>query len=182
MIKKGKITLILLTLIWLTAISLLRWTWQWNLIWLWLGAFIGIFLLDVDHLLYLLVINPHELTSQRVKHLLPQKKFKEVLILIRDTVEERARMPLHNAFFQVILYVLCFFVLTSSANLFGAGLVMGMAFHLLKDEVFHLLFGREEKLKRWLFWQAKNDISDQNQKIFVVIMGLTFLALNFFLI
>jgi len=182
MFKKEKITLILLTLIWLTAVSLLRWTWQWNLIWLWLGALIGIFLLDIDHLLYLLVINPHELTGQRVKRFFQQRKIKEALILIGDTVGERDRMPLHNAFFQVILYVLCFFVLTSSANLLGAGLVMGMAFHLLKDEIFHLLLGREERLKKWLFWQAKNDISNQNQKIFVVIMGLTFVVLNFFLI
>ncbi len=182
MFKKEKITLILLTLIWLTAVSLLRWTWQWSLIWLWLGALIGIFLLDIDHLLYLLVINPHELTSQRVKRFFQQRKIKEALILIGDTVEERDRMPLHNAFFQVVLYVLCFFVLTSSANLFGAGLVMGMAFHLLKDETFHLFFGREEKLKKWLFWQLNSEVSLQGQKVYLAVMTLIFLGLNWLLI
>lgn len=182
MFKKEKIILILLTIVWLSVVSLLRWLWSWDLVWFWLGGLIGIFLLDIDHFLYLLLVNPHELTSQRVKRLLQQKKIKEALSLIESTVEEREKMPLHNAFFQVILFVLCFFVLTSSSNLFGAGLVMGMAFHMLKDEIFFLIKGQEEKLKKWLFWQAKNDISNQNQKIFVVIMTLIFVALNFFLI
>lgn len=182
MLKKEKTVLILLTLIWLAAVTLLRWNWNLDLVWLWLGGLTGIFFLDIDHLFYLLVINPYELTSQRVKRLFQQKKIKEALALIGETVEERTRMPLHNAFFQVILYILAFFTLTSSANLFGAGLVMGMAFHLLKDEVFHLLFGQEEKLKKWLFWQSNNDVSNQNQKIFVLIMALVFVALNWLLI
>jgi hypothetical protein len=182
MSKKEKISLILLTLVWLVVISLLRWSWQWSLAWLWLGALIGVFLLEIDQLFYLLIINPHELTSQRVQRLFQQRKIKEALLLINQTVAERDRMPLHNAFFQVILYVLCFFVVTSSTNLFGAGLVMGMAFHLLKDEVAYLLLKKEEKLKKWLFWQVENDISNQNQKIFVSVMALLFVILNLFLI
>lgn len=182
MFKKEKVALILLTLIWLTVVSLLRWVWSLDLIWLWLGSLIGIFLLDIDHLFYLFLINPHELTSQRVRRLFQQKKIKEALALIGDTAEEREKMPLHNAFFQVILYVLCFFVLTSSANLFGAGLVMGMAFHLLKDEIFHLLFGREEKLKKWLFWQLNSEVSLQGQKVYLAVMTLIFLGLNWLLV
>ena len=98
-----------------------------------------------------------------------------------DTTNERCRLPFHNALFQVILLVLCFFVLTSTNNLFGSGLVMGMMLHLLKDEVGELLSRQEEHLKKWLFWQISFEISFDQQKLFVVLMVLFFVFLNFLL-
>lgn len=99
-----------------------------------------------------------------------------------DTTYERQRLSFHNAFFQVILLVLCFFVLTSTNQLLGSGLVMGMMLHLLKDEVGELLNKREERLKKWLFWQVNFEISFEQQKLFVISMVLCFVALSLFLI
>lgn len=182
MLKKEFLTNLLLTLVWLLIITFLRWNWQWNLIWLWAGAFLGVFLFNLDHLFYLLFVSPHELTSQRFQRLLEQRKFKEALSLMADTTHERQRLPFHNALFQVILLVLCFFVLTSTDQLFGSGLVMGMMLHLLKDEVGELLNRHEERLKKWLFWQANFEISLDQQKLFVILMICLFVALNLFLI
>jgi len=181
MFKKEFLSHFLATITWLVIISLLRWNWYLDLIWLWLGGLLGTFLFDIDHWLYLLVVNPHELTSQRVKHLFDQKRFKEASSLVVSTTQERIRLPFHNALFQVILYILCFFVLTSTNNLLGAGLVMGMALHLLKDE-FHGLFKEEERFGDWLFWPLRVDVSRQNQKFFVILMLLIFLGLNLLLI
>jgi hypothetical protein len=140
------------------------------------------FLIDLDHFLYVLVVNPHELTSMRVRRLLDQRRFKEALILLGDTADERLRLAFHNALFQPILYVFCFFVLTSTGNLFGAGLVMAMALHLLKDEFSLILRGREEFLHRWLWWQVKTQVSLRQQKFFVILMTFIFLGLNILLI
>jgi hypothetical protein len=182
MFKKEITSHLLITLAWLIIISLLRWSWQWNLIWLWLGAFIGTFLIDLDHFIYLFFTNPHELTSQRAQRLWEQKHLKELIILTFDTSEERIKLAFHNVLFQLILLVLCFFVLTSTGNLFGAGLVMAMTLHLLKDELHEWWSGREERLKEWLFWPIKMEVSLQNQKVFLIFMLLLFVALNFFLI
>jgi hypothetical protein len=182
MLKKEFLINLLLALIWLLIVTLLRWDWQWNLIFLWLGAFLGILLFNLDHLFYLLVVSPHELTSQRFQRLLAQRKIKEALVLMFDTTFERQRLPFHNAFFQVILLVLCFFVLTSTNHLFGSGLVMGMMLHLLKDEVGELLNKQEERLKKWLFWQVDFEISFDQQKLFVILMVLFFAALSLLLI
>lgn len=182
MFKKEILNNLWLVLIWLLAVTLLRWDWQWNLVLFWLGGILGVFLFNLDHLFYLLVISPHELTSQRFQRLLEQKKFKEALVLMFDTTYERYRLPFHNALFQVILLVLCFFVLTSTNNLFGSGLVMGMMLHLLKDEVGELLSKQEERLKKWLFWQVNFEISFDQQKLFVVLMVLFFVSLSFLLI
>jgi hypothetical protein len=182
MLKREIRSHLLITFIWLLLITLLRWNWHWNLIFLWLGGLIGTFLLDLDHLLYTFFIYPQELTSIRVKQLVSQRQFKEVLILLADTQDERFRLPFHSALFQLILYVVCFFVLTSTGSLFGGGLVMAMALHLLKDE-FELLFkGRDEQLHRWLFWQVKTEISFRQQKFFVVLMLFLFIGLNILLI
>src|SRR4030042_3465080 len=169
MLKKELRNSLLLVFIWLLAITLLRWRWQWNLLGLWLGGFIGTFLIDLDHFIYLFFTNPHELTSQRVQRLWEQKHLKELVILTFKTTEERMRLAFHNALFQLILFVLCLFVLTSTGNLFGSGLVMGMMLHLLKDEVRELLSKQEDRLKKWLFWQVNFDISFNQQKLFVIL-------------
>jgi len=182
MLKREVTSHLLVTLAWLGIVTLLRWSWHWNLILLWLGGLAGTFLLDIDHLLYTLWIYPQELTSIRVRNLIEQRRFKDALILLADTHEERFKFAFHNALFQPILYVVCFFVLTSTGSLFGASLVMAMALHLLKDELEPLLLGREEYLRKWLFWQIKTEVSFYNQKLFVVLMLIVFLGLNLLLI
>ena len=137
--------------------------------------------MDIDHLIHFLITNPHELTSQRIRRLLDERRFKDALFLMADTRLERPKLALHNALFQVILWVLTFFTLTSTNNLFGAGLVMGMALHLLKDE-FQDLLTDEAYLKEWLFWQFNFEVSFDGQKIYLAVMTLTFLALNWLLI
>lgn len=182
MLKKEVRNHLLVTLVWLVVITLLRWDWQWNLILLWLGGLLGTFLIDLDHLLYALIIYPQEITSMRVKRLIDQRQFKEALVLLVDTQDERLKLSFHNALFQPILCIACFFVLTSTGSLFGSGLVMTMALHLLKDELELLLRGRGEHLRRLLFWQVKKEISLNQQKLFVMIMLLAFLGLNLLLI
>lgn len=182
MFKKKLKANLLLVFSWLIIITFLRWEWHLNFFWFWTGSLIGIFLINLDHFIYLFFTNPHELTSQRIQRLWEQKRFKELIILASETTEERTRLAFHNAFFQIILFILCFFVLTSTNSLFGIGLVMGMALHLLKDEFYDWLFNKEERLNRWLFWPLKMEVSLQNQRIFLIGMLLFFIILNFFLI
>jgi len=182
MLKKELISHLVVTLGWLVIITLWRWSWHWNLIWLWLGGLFGTYFFDLDHFLYLLIINSHELTSQRVKRLFQQKRFKEAFELTAQTATERIKLPFHNVLFQIVNFVLCFFVLSSTNNLFVSGIVMGMALHLLKDEIGELLGKQEERLRNWLFWQVKLEVSFEQQKLFVILMVLLFVGLNFLLI
>lgn len=152
-IKKEMISHLSVTLVWLGLVTLLRWDWRLNLIWLWGGGLLGSFWLDWADIFYQKAIGSQEEKS-----------------------------PFHNALFQTIFYVFCFWVLTSTGGLFGKGLVMAMALHLLKDEIHLLLTGREELLRRWLFWPIKREISFGEQKTFVILMLLVFLGLNLLLV
>lgn len=190
MLKKGIRSHLLVTLVWLVIVTLLRLpgnkvginTWLFGSLALWLGGLIGTFLLDIDHLLYTLWVYPAEPTSLQVKSLIKQNRFKEVLVLLKNTARERTKLAFHSALFQPIFYLFCFWVLTSTSDLLGKGLVMAMALHLLADELEPLLKGEEERLKMWLFWQVNMDVSLKQQKLFVFVMILIFISLNLFLV
>lgn len=182
MFRKELFKRLLITLIWLLIIVLFKWNWHWSLILFFLGGFLGVFLIEIDHFLYVLLSNPHELTGQRVKRLLEQKNFKQVIPLVFDTCEERKRLAFHNALFQVVLLGLCFFTITSTGNMFGYSLLMVMFLMILKAEITDWLKDKEENLNYWLFWPIKQEISLQQQRLFIIIMVLFFLLLSFLLI
>ncbi len=172
----------IIALVWLGIISAIRWQWELSLVLLWAGGLAGFFLVDLDHWLYLLVAQPQELTSLRVKKLLMEKKYKEAFVLVSFTTGERVKLSLHNALAQIILLVFGFFVLTSTQNLFGSGLVLGISLHLLQEEMRALLVGQDEQLRQKLWWPVKINITDDQQRYFVIVMLLAFFGLNFLIV
>lgn len=177
MIKKELTSHYLVTLAWLVIISLLRWRWNLELIWLWLGGLVGTMILDLDQVFYALLIYPEEEALKFWR----QRRIKALLEYLAETCSQRRKLTFHNALFQVGFLVFSFWVLTSTGGLFGKGLVMAANLHLLKDEFHLFLQGREEELRRWLFWPIKREVSFGEQKVFVVLMTLVFLGLNLLL-
>lgn len=96
----------------------------------WIGGVVGLFLPFSDHLFYIFVFRPYELTSQRIKTLMLQKQYKEAIKLLADTAGERNYLIFHTMNFQFIFMILAFFVISSSANLFTQGLVLSFLLHL----------------------------------------------------
>lgn len=101
----------------------------------WLGGLVGIFLPGIDHIIYVYLLNPFDLTSQRVSLLIKEKKIKQAVMLLYDTRHERVKLIFHTAFFQVIFLVLTFLVASSSGSLFGKGMVLAASLHLLVDQI-----------------------------------------------
>ena len=133
-----------LTVVWLLVITVFNLDWRLNLIWFWLGGLAGTFLLDLERLLY-----------------------REPLLL------KPQRSPFRNIIFQLILLVVCFYVITSNASFLGKGLVMAMSLSLLKDEIDH---------PQAFFWPIKADLSLYQQKLVIVAMILVFLILSLLLV
>ncbi|OGM32475.1 hypothetical protein A2803_03325 [Candidatus Woesebacteria bacterium RIFCSPHIGHO2_01_FULL_44_21] len=114
----------------------------------WVGGAIGAILPDVDHLIYVYFLRPHELTSQRASRMLSQGKVLETMSLLANTRSERTSLIFHTAMFQLVFYVFAFFVLSSSSNLFGRGLVLAFLLHLLIDQ--YLDFRDLGNITHWL--------------------------------
>ena len=182
----------LVTLIWLATIVVLRLLLNLQLFfntinlinWLLfcLGALLGTMLLDIDQLVSALFFYPPNASSQQIRQLLRQSKFKQIVFLLADTYQERVKLPFHSAIFQTFLVIFSFWVLTSTGNWLGKGMVMAMNLHLLKDEIHLWLLKKEDLIRPWLFWQIKREVTLREQQIFITVMLLLFLGLDFLLV
>jgi hypothetical protein len=173
---------LLLTFIYFVLVSLLRGNFDFSLAWLWSGALLGTFLLDIDHLLFWFWLRPQEGESIQARALAKMSNYRGLYTLLIQTHEAHNRLVFHTATFQVILLLLTFYVLTATNNLFGAGLVMAMNLHLLKDEWFDWFKGRREVLSDWLFWQVRGVAMMDYLNLYLAGATIIFLILTVFLI
>ena len=104
----------------------------------WLGGLVGVFMPDLDHLIYVFFLGPQELTSQRVGFLWNRKEYIRLIELLYETRSERRGLIFHTIFFQAIFLVLTFLIMSSSGSLFGKGLVLSFALHLSIDQLVDL--------------------------------------------
>lgn len=129
-------------------VTLFRQYFNWAYVWFWLGGVLGTILPDIDHIIYVYVTSPHELTSQRVDYLVKKKDYRRATELLYETRGERGGLIFHTIFFQLIFLVLTFWMMSSSNSLFGRGLVLAFALHLSIDQIADILeFGN---LNNWL--------------------------------
>lgn len=179
MMKKEVRSHLAATSIYFLVVSLFNFRIGLNLVLLWLGAFLGTFLLDLDHLV--LCLDPENKTwwAEKFRHLWRGKRYKEAVFYLVETHLEHRTLTFHSVLFQPILLVLAFFVLTSTGSLFGLGLVMSMNLHLLKDE-WQCFF--EEGRIDWLFWQIKREIDKKGQKIYLLTVTCFFGLLTLLLL
>jgi len=101
----------------------------------WLGGVWGLFIPDIDHLVYVFFLGPQEVTSQRVVYLLGSRKITEAFRLLYETRAERTDLVLHSNFALAVILIFSFWMLTSSGSLLGVGLALGIVVHLLVDRV-----------------------------------------------
>ena len=119
---------------------------------LYIGGLVGLFMAYSDHLLHIFVFNPQELTSQRAILFFKNKQFKEMVILLHDTWDERKNLIFHTVLFQIIFAVLTFWVVSSSVSLFARGLVLGYFLSLV-------IYNLKKYLKKELIL---NDLDSSN--------------------
>lgn len=168
-----------LVFVFLILVSLVHWQLKLSLLFFWLGTILGYCLLFLDQVVYCCFQAPHEFNSQRVRRLFSQKQYREGLILLLQTRGERERVIFHSVFFQVVLLVVCFFVLTSSSSLLGKGLVLGLLFHSLFDQLES--FRKEGQINNW-FWQFSLAPEKNLQVFYFVFMVLVFIFFALFLV
>ena len=76
-------------------------------------------------------VNLKEFVGQN--HLVGKGKIIDTFKLLADTRSERKNLIFHTLLFQIVFIILTIFVLTSSASLFGRGLVLAFYLHLAID-------------------------------------------------
>jgi hypothetical protein len=125
--KKDILNHLIYFLIYFTFITLINKLFSFSYWTLFVGGLVGLVLPNLDHLLYCFVFKPFELTSIRIKALVTEKRFKEAVVFLYTTKDERKDLIFHTLNFQIIFAILAFWVVSSSGNLFGKGLVLGFS-------------------------------------------------------
>lgn len=113
----------------------------------WIGGALGAILPDVDHLIYVYFLKPHELTSQRATRMISRGQLVSTFNLLASTRSERTGLIFHTATFQIVFAIFTFFVLSSSSSLLGRGIVLAFSLHLLIDQ--YLDFKQQGSLSNW---------------------------------
>lgn len=99
------------------------------------GGIIGTLLPDIDHIIYIYLVKPYELTSRRFSHLLGEKDLRRSVELLYETRNERKNLVFHSQFFQALFLVVTFWVMTSSGSLIGKGVALAFSLHLCVDQL-----------------------------------------------
>lgn len=147
----------------------------------WLGGLVGTFLPDLDHIIYVYFFKPEELTSQRVVQMTGRGDMRNALSLLYETRFERSGLIFHTAFFQILLLVVGFIVITTSGSLLGMGLALSFLAHLLVDQAVDIRI--TGALSNWFknpFTQGEISVSKKNTllyffgaSVFTLLLGLS---------
>jgi hypothetical protein len=142
------------------------------------GGIVGNFLVDIDHLIYVYFLRPHELTSQRVNYMLGKRNLGSTLNLLAETREERKDLIFHTIFFQLIFLVLTFLVVTSTGSILGRGIVLAFSLHLLVDQAVDLM--ETGNLNIWLKYLPIR-LEEDRHKVYWIVVLLVLLFFGFIL-
>lgn len=106
-----------------------------------LGGILGTFILELEGIIYCVLLEPEEQISKDVNLLLANKKIKEAFGVIEARKFEIKSKVFHTFLFQVIFAVLTLYVLTSTASATASGICLFAYLSLLKDQVSDLSGG-----------------------------------------
>jgi len=152
-----------------------------EIIYLVLGIALGTFFLDLDHLIFWLVLKPNLDESRLAKAALEKKDFKSIIRLVKLTHQKHHNLIFHHYFFQVILVFFSFFILTSTVNIFASSFLLTLNLHLLVDEV--ISYQRDPKtLQHWLFARESKQLPIKFLRQYIIIFGILFIFLTLLLI
>ena len=138
----------------------------------WLGVVAGAMVLFADPVASAYLTSPHLPFSQKVRQMIQEKRFKETLreVVLHHPIQEQP--ILHSGLFQAALAGMSLYLVSSSGSLFGAGLVLGMVLHLVRDDL--RLWRDQERLNKMLFWNIHRSFSNKEQKVYLGVIFLLF--------
>ena len=137
----------------------------------WLGAFLGFYLPNLDYLIYAYVLRPENENSLQIKSLVKSKGLLRISSVAGD-LKTFEKLIFHTLYFQIIFLLLTFFVLSSSSHLFGRGLVYAASLKLFLEQVWEF-----KKNGNITFWFREMSINpDVNQtRAYLYSIGLILL-------
>ena len=128
-----------------------------QIFYLFLGIFIGSFILDIDHFLFWFFLKPNLEESRLARAAFKNYDFAAIHRLLKTSHQTHYNLIFHHYFFQVILTLFSFFIFTLTNNLFITSLVISLNLHLLVDEYIDY-HNNPKSLQKWLFARESSQL------------------------
>lgn len=146
-----------------------------NVIYLVLGCLLGVFLLDLDYVLYAYFYDPEVPFSKTLRGYIAHKDFKNAIHHIYYNKSEVKEKSLNSALFQVVLAGAAIFTAASTAGILVKALVL-VAFGISIYKMINSYF--DGTSKEW-FWAFKKVPNKDGIKIYTVILvGILILSVG----
>jgi hypothetical protein len=153
---------------------------QWFTLAVWpflVGGIIGIFLPEVDYLIYIYFLRPTDPISLQAKALIKARKFQEAFSLLHQIDNGEHKLTFHSALFYGCFVLFSFLVISSSGSFLGRGLVLGFLVNL---DIAQWKAYKNEELNQW-FATLNMNLNHKHQALYMsliifvtVILGLFF--------
>lgn len=152
--------------------------WSYYLNWLgWMiGVATGVLVLFMDRIVYTYSY-PGTQIAQQFNWYWKQGQYFTALSLLYDRRLEAERLTFRSSLFMAIWVPLAFFATTSTPQLFGKGVVMGVMLHILFDS-WRLQKTDPRRLHLRLFWLIKREVLESERLIFLWVMTGIFIILS----
>ena len=124
----------------------------------------GFLFVFADRLVYAFSCHPEETLSIKLKELFGKGKIVNGLALALAEREKQGKLMMRSVLFLVVWAVLTVLTLTSIANTFSRGFMLGLGTHLVFDLGWDYFFSRKD-ISLW-FWQVRN-LTKTEMNIFV---------------
>lgn len=136
-----------------------------SLVWWWLGGVIGFLFVFGDRLIYAFMSNPGEALSIKLKELFGKGKVINALAVALAEREKQEKLMMRSVLFVVVWAVLAVLTMTSVANMFSRGFMLGLGTHLTFDMAWDYWSKGRRDIGIW-FWQIRN-VTKKETDIFV---------------
>ena len=148
-----------------------------DLLWWLLGAMIGFLFVFLDSVFYSVISKPGEISEIKIKELFAGKNFSDRVKLILAESFDQRELVMRSFLFLLVWIVLAFFTMTSVANMFARGFMLGIGTHLLFDFIYDY-FKDKERLDLW-FWQIKRTLEPSEKFWFMISVSVVYVFLAF---
>lgn len=146
-----------------------------GLLWWLLGMIVGFVFVFSDRFVYSLIMKPNESLSLRIKEFFGKRQFVEGVSVLLEEKSEQKELIMRSFLFLMVWSVLGFFSMTSVANDFSRGFVLGIGTHLVFDFIYDYFYDRV-RFDAW-FWQIKRELTHEEKRNVLMFVCLIYFIL-----
>jgi len=138
-----------------------------------LGLVLGFFFPDIESLVAAFWVEPKHHVSQMIRSYYKNRQFKLLRFYWTQNRREYRSLIIHSAFFQIILTIFSFYIISSGGSVLASFLCLAFLGRLFYEQYVDYKKGF---LKEW-FWAINIPLTKNFYRIYFAVLGFVFLFL-----